>query len=188
MWLKGASTTVDKNGNKVNNFEPESNMTRSMVATVLYRLAGTPAVTTGTGMVDVKAGSWYANAVNWAVSQKITSGVGQNSFAPDKPITREAFVTMIYSYAKANEPKMNKKAELSKYKDMGNISTWSKEALEWAAGMGFISGNDKGELNPQKTITRAEVATIFERYLKESEAEKAKAEKAKADAAKAGKK
>lgn len=186
--FKGASTTVDKNGNKVNNFEPESNMTRSMVATVLYRLAGTPAVTTGTGMVDVKAGSWYANAVNWAISQKITSGVGQNSFAPDKPITREAFVTMIYSYAKANDPKMNKKAELGKYKDMGNISTWSKEALEWAAGMGFISGNDKGELNPQKTITRAEVATIFERYLKESEAEKAKAEKAKADAAKAGKK
>ena len=163
-------------------------MTRSMVVTVLHRLAGTPAVTANAGMADVKSGTWYENAVNWAVSQKIVNGVGENRFAPDRPITREAFVTMLYNYAKTNNPKMNKMGDISKFKDASSVSSWAKDALQWAVGMGFLTGNDKGELSPAKSITRAEVASIFERYLKTVEAEKAKIEKEKAEKAKTDKK
>ncbi len=177
--FKGASTTV-KDGVTVTNFEPESNMTRSMVVAVLHRLAGTPAAGK-TNMSDVEAGTWYENAVNWAVASKIVTGVGEHSFAPNQPITREAFVTMMYNYAKANDPKMNKTGDIGKFKDAAGVSNWSKDAISWAVGMGLLSGNDKGELSPAKTITRAEVASIFERYLKASEAQKAKDEKAKTD-------
>lgn len=186
--FKGVSTATGKDGKTVNNFEPESNMTRSMVVTVLHRLAGTPAVTANAGMADVKSGTWYENAVNWAVSQKIVNGVGENRFAPDRPITREAFVTMLYNYAKTNNPKMNKMGDISKFKDASSVSSWAKDALQWAVGMGFLTGNDKGELSPAKSITRAEVASIFERYLKTVEAEKAKIEKEKAEKAKTDKK
>ncbi len=186
--FKGVSTATGKDGKTVNNFEPESNMTRSMVVTVLHRLAGTPAVTANAGMADVKSGTWYENAVNWAVSQKIVNGVGENRFAPDRPITREAFVTMLYNYAKTNNPKMNKMGDISKFKDASSVSSWAKDALQWAVGMGFLTGNDKGELSPAKSITRAEVASIFERYLKTVEAEKAKIEKEKAEKAKSDKK
>lgn len=183
-WAKASiEYVVEKNlfkGTNADKFEPEANMTRGMVVTVLHRLAGTPDASAASGLTDVKAGAWYASAVDWAVSQNVVKGVGEGRFAPNDAISREAFVTMIYNYSKVKNPQLGSASDISKFSDAGDVSEWASEAMKWAFGSGLVSGNDKGQLLPKHSITRAEVATIFERYLKSVQAAQDKADKAKA--------
>ena len=148
-------------------FEPDGQLTRAQLVTVLYRAAGEP--DTGKQVnpfTDVADDTWYTKAVIWAANNGIVNGVGKNVFAPDASITREQIATMLYRYAGAEAAKEDK---LSAFPDAAKTSDWAKEALNWAVASGLINGvadaNGTANLEPQATATRAQIATILMRWL-----------------------
>lgn len=148
-------------------FEPDGQLTRAQLVTVLYRAAGEP--DTGKQVnpfTDVADDTWYTRAVIWAANNGIVNGVGKNVFAPDASITREQIATMLYRYAGAEAAKEDK---LSAFPDAAKTSDWAKEALNWAVAGGLINGvadaNGTANLEPQATATRAQIATILMRWL-----------------------
>ncbi len=142
-----------------NRFAPNDTMTRAMMVTVLYRIAGEPEVTTGSGFNDVPAGKWYTNAVAWAKENNIVTGVTQDSFAPDDPITREQVATILWRYLKSPESK----ADMTVFSDAESISGYAKDAMAWAVETGILIG-DYGRLKPTEYATRAEFATMIMRF------------------------
>lgn len=148
-------------------FEPDGQLTRAQLVTVLYRAAGEP--DTGKQVnpfTDVADDAWYTKAVIWAANNGIVNGVAKNVFAPDASITREQIATMLYRYAGAEAAKEDK---LSAFPDAAKTSDWAKEALNWAVASGLINGvadaNGTASLEPQATATRAQIATILMRWL-----------------------
>ncbi len=144
-------------------FDPDGQVTRGMMVTILFKLSGDDGVYTN-GYSDVHHGSWYENTAAWAASKGVASGVGANSFAPENDLTREQLAVMMHNYAKYEDCAGKKhKNSLNKYSDAGSISAWAKDAMAWAVGAGIMSG-DGTHLNPQGIATRAEVATMIERF------------------------
>lgn len=148
-------------------FEPDGQLTRAQLVTVLYRAAGEP--DTGKQVnpfTDVPDDTWYTKAVIWAANNGIVNGVAKNTFAPDDSITREQIAAMLYRYAGAEAAKEDK---LSAFPDAAKVSDWAKEALNWAVASGLINGvanaNGTASLEPQATATRAQIATILMRWL-----------------------
>lgn len=148
-------------------FEPDGQLTRAQLVTVLYRAAGEP--DTGKQVnpfTDVADDTWYTKAVIWAANNGIVNGVAKNTFAPDDSITREQIAAMLYRYAGAEAAKEDK---LSAFPDAAKVSDWAKEALNWAVAGGLINGvadaNGTASLEPQATATRAQIATILMRWL-----------------------
>lgn len=162
-----ALTNSLMNGVGGGKFEPDGQLTRAQLVTVLYRAAGEP--DTGKQVnpfTDVPDDTWYTRAVIWAANNGIVNGVGKNVFAPDDSITREQIATMLYRYAGAEAAKEDK---LSAFPDAAKTSDWAKEALNWAVASGLINGvadaNGTANLEPQATATRAQIATILMRWL-----------------------
>lgn len=148
-------------------FEPDGQLTRAQLVTVLYRAAGEP--DTGKQVnpfTDVADDAWYTKAVIWAANNGIVNGVAKNVFAPDASIPREQIAAMLYRYAGAEAAKEDK---LSAFPDVAKVSDWAKEALNWAVASGLINGvadaNGTANLEPQATATRAQIATILVRWL-----------------------
>ena len=148
-------------------FEPDGQLTRAQLVTVLYRAAGEP--DTGKQVnpfTDVADDAWYTKAVIWAANNGIVNGVAKNVFAPDASIPREQIAAMLYRYAGAEAAKEDK---LSAFPDAAKTSDWAKEALNWAVASGLINGvadaNGTANLEPQATATRAQIATILMRWL-----------------------
>lgn len=145
-------------------FAPNATTTRAMIVTILYRLEGSPAVT-GTGaFVDVPAGQWYTDAVNWAAANQIVKGTSATTFAPNDSITREQMAAILYRYAQYKGYDVAKKADLSGYSDNGQVSAYAKEALAWANAAKLINGVTNTTLAPQGNATRAQVSAILHRF------------------------
>lgn len=162
-----ALTNSLMNGVGGGRFEPDGQLTRAQLVTVLYRAAGEP--DTGKQVnpfTDVADDTWYTKAVIWAANNGIVNGVAKNVFAPDASITREQIAAMLYRYAGAEAAKEDK---LSAFPDAAKVSDWAKEALNWAVASGLINGvadaNGTASLEPQATATRAQIATILMRWL-----------------------
>lgn len=162
-----ALTNSLMNGVGSGKFEPDGQLTRAQLVTVLYRAAGEP--DTGKQVnpfTDVADDAWYTKAVIWAANNGIVNGVAKNVFAPDASITREQIAAMLYRYAGAEAAKEDK---LSAFPDAAKVSDWAKEALNWAVASGLINGvadaNGTASLEPQATATRAQIATILMRWL-----------------------
>lgn len=151
-----------------NNFEPDTSMTRAMLATVLWRLAGSPVVNYALTFDDVTEDAWYAEAVRWAASEKITSGTSDTTFGSDDEITREQLAAMLYRYIQRNRLDTGKSAELDIYADSDSISEYALSALKWAVGFGIIKGNTDNVLCPLDFATRAEAATMLVRFCEEA--------------------
>lgn len=141
-------------------FAPESNMSRAMLITVLYRLAGCPAVSSTTAFTDVSSDNWYADAVAWASSRGIINGYPDGSFRPDNNITREEAAVMLYRYA--GSPAVS--AKLDGFPDTAAVSGYARAAMSWACECGIIIGYDDGCLHPESFVTRAQMASIIQRY------------------------
>ena len=164
-WYEAGVSFALKNGlmNGVGGgkFDPDGSVTRGMLVTILYRVEKTPSVE---GMknpfTDVKSGAWYTDAIVWAADQGIVNGTSATTFAPDAFITREQIATILYRYAKAEKTEK----DLSAYPDAGTVSGYAVDAMRWAVAEGLINGKD-GRLAPQENATRAQIATILERYL-----------------------
>lgn len=153
--MQGTSTTT---------FSPKMTTSRGMIVTILYRLAGEPAVSGSCPFDDVKSGSYYEKAITWAAANKIVSGYGDGKFGADDPITREQMATILYRFAEFMGYDVSAKANLSGYTDAGNISAYAKDALAWANANNLVNGVSTTELAPQGKATREQVAAILHRF------------------------
>lgn len=147
------------NGTGTTAFSPNENMSRAMLATVLYRMSGETAEA-GSSCGDVSSSAYYAAAVNWASSKGIVNGTGTDAFSPNASITREQLAAMLYRYA--GEPSVS--ADLSAYTDAVSISPYAEKAVEWCVAKGILSGKSATRLAPQDTATRAECAAMLQRF------------------------
>lgn len=147
-------------------FAPGATMTRAMLATVLYRMIGSPAVSGASDFDDVAQGSWYADAVRWASANGIVNGVGDRAFAPDRAVTRAEMVTMLSRFMTTCGFAAAQSKGLEDYPDRGSVPDWAQAAFRWAVAAGVISGDEDGLLVPQNNATRAQVATVFERLIR----------------------
>ncbi len=153
-------------GTGAGTFSPNAPMDRAMVATVLYRLSGDTAKGDGTDFSDVPAGQWYSDGIAWASAQGVVNGMGNDLYAPNLAVTREQLVTMLYRYETAYRETTAAAAgsSLAKFPDQASVSDWAREAMTWAVKEGLVQGRDNGSLDPAGTATRAEVATILQRF------------------------
>ncbi len=146
-------------------FAPNKNLTRGMIATILFRMDGAKKVTGGKSFPDVKQGEYYYEAIKWATSKGIVNGYKNGKFGPNDNVTREQLATMLYSYAKYKGKNVSSSTNISGYNDSYKVTGYAKPALQWAIGKGIISGKDNGRrLDPQGTATRAEAATMIYSY------------------------
>ncbi len=158
--MKGAGET---------SFSPNAEVSRAMLTTVLYRLAGAPAVSGENSFSDVAKGEWYYDAVVWASKNGIVNGRGDGSFGTDENVTREEAATILYRYAQFKKLDVSKTEELSKYGDASSVSSWAQNAVKWANAVGFIKGTTAVTLSPNGSMTRAQAATVFMRFCKNAE-------------------
>ena len=141
-------------------FTPGGDMTRGMLATVLYRLAKEPETAADQSFSDVAGGQYYTEAVTWAADKGIVSGYGDGSFGPGDFITREQLAVMLWRYA--GSPAGS--GSLDSFSDGSQVSAWAADALQWAVEQKLVSGKGSGILDPGGKATRAEVAAILMRY------------------------
>lgn len=152
-------------GTGADTFSPNAPMNRAMVATVLHRISGSETVSGGTAFADVPAGQWYSDGIAWASANAVVNGMGDGLYAPEVAVTREQLVTMLYRYEKDyRKMAVSNRGDLSRFSDAEAVSVWAKEAMSWAVGEGLLQGRDSGALDPAGTATRAEVATILQRF------------------------
>ncbi|MBP1736563.1 MAG: hypothetical protein H6Q60_444 [Oscillospiraceae bacterium] len=152
------------NGTGEDQFSPYENLSRAMLVTILYRMAGEPAV--GEGIFsDVEPGSWYEAAVAWTADNEIVQGMGENRFQPDTVITREQIAAILYRYAQRFEYDVTAAGDLSGFSDAATVSSYAETAMRWAVGIGVLKGSDDGALHPADTVTRAEAAAMLQRFM-----------------------
>lgn len=150
-------------------FDPKGMASRAMLATVIYRLAGSPATNASAPFTDVVKGSWYSSAVAWAAENGIINGVGNGKFAPNDPITREQTVTILYRYLGMAETVTE---QLTAYADTIAVASWASDAIRWAVQRGILSGKVEDEallLDPQSKIIRAELAAVLMRTIMQND-------------------
>lgn len=143
-------------------FSPNAATTRAMVVTILYRLEGSPAVTSSS-YTDVSSDSWYADAVAWAEANNIVQGTGSGKFSPDSSVTRQQLAAILYRYAQYKGYDVSQTADLSGFRDGTQVQSYARTAMEWACGVKLIQGADNNALLPAGSATRAQVATILQR-------------------------
>ena len=168
-WYYGAVDYVYENGLMVGTstdlFGISVSSTRAMVAQILYRLAGSPEVAYSGRFTDVAAGSWYADACEWAAENGVFAGYTDSTFRPGTPITREQLALVLYKYSLLSSKNVSAVDDLSGFSDSGAVSSWAENAVKWAVGAGIISGKGGGILDPGGKTTRAELAQILYKYL-----------------------
>lgn len=156
-------------GTSKTTFEPDANLTRGMVVTILYRLAGEPTIETDSMFLDVQdSNKYYYNAVKWASSINVVHGYSNGNFGPNDNIKRQDLAVILSNYASYLENDISSMdTDLSIFADSDKISEYAINAVKWAVNAKLLHGNDKDKtLNPQGSATRAEAAAIFERYCK----------------------
>ncbi|MGI6029084.1 MAG: S-layer homology domain-containing protein [Candidatus Heteroscillospira sp.] len=153
------------NGMSDTKFAPELNTTRGMIVTMLYRLEGSPEVKGDSHFADVKSSAYYCDAVIWAADNGIVKGMSDTTFAPEAEITREQLATMLYNYAKFAKVDASGSADITGYADDEKVSSWALDGVKWAVSEKLVNGVGENLLDPAGDATRAQVATIFQRYM-----------------------
>ena len=188
-WYYNAVMFVNANGLMIGvsaaEFAPNSNLTRAMLVTILYRIEGSGLLFQGSAdkdgrekseseilnseFVDVVEGAWYSDAVRWAAENGMVTGYGDGRYGPNDDITREQFVTILYRYSKfaGFDVSVGEDTNILSYEDAFSVSEYAIPAFQWACGAGVITGKPGGYLDPLGKATRAEAATILMRFLVE---------------------
>ena len=156
-------------------FSPHGTATRGMMATILWRMEGSPVPKGKNSFTDVEAGKWYADAITWTAENGIFAGYGKDKFGPDDPITREQLAAIFYRYADYKGYDLTVKGNLDKFKDADKITDYAKTAMQWAVGSGLVKGKSGNLLDPQGTATRAEIAAMLHRFIEKYELVQGKA-------------
>ena len=152
-------------GTGIDRFSPNAPLTRAMIVTILYRMAGSPSVSGSSDFTDVAAGKWFAKAVAWAAANGIVNGYGDSLFGPNDPVTREQLAAILYRYAVyGGMTAVTLEENLGSFADTAQLSAYAIQAMNWAVGQGLINGSGSN-LVPKAQATRAQVAAIIHRYL-----------------------
>ena len=154
-------------GTADNRFDPELTTTRAMIVMVLYNFEGQPEVEGRSSFKDVPNGEWYDKAVTWAEQNKIVNGVTEDRFAPTTNITREQMAAILYRYSEYKEFDVAPRADLSAFADARMIDEYAVPCIQWANARGYINGTTDTTLEPLANATRAQVATIFQRFFQD---------------------
>lgn len=166
-WYYEAVSYVSKNklmSGTDKGFEPDTNMTRAMLVTVLYRIEGSPEIILENEFSDVALGAWYKDAVLWAKENGIVMGVSETEFAPDANITREQLAAIMFRYAGFKGRDVSKRADISVFGDKEQISDWAMDSVMWANASGLVNGVGESLLSPKGFATRAQTAQILMRF------------------------
>ena len=178
-WFYGDVMFVYENGLMLGTsktlFSPHGTATRGMMATILWRMEGSPVPKGKNSFTDVEAGKWYADAITWTAENGIFAGYGKDKFGPDDPITREQLAAIFYRYADYKGYDLTVKGNLDKFKDADKVTDYAKTAMQWAVGSGLMKGKSGNLLDPQGTATRAEIAAMLHRFIEKYELVQGKA-------------
>ena len=178
-WFYGDVMFVYENGLMLGTsktlFSPHGTVMRGMMATILWRMEGSPVPKGKNSFTDVEAGKWYADAITWTAENGIFAGYGKDKFGPDDPITREQLAAIFYRYADYKGYDLAVKGNLDKFKDADKITDYAKTAMQWAVGSGLMKGKSGNLLDPQGTATRAEIAAMLHRFIEKYELVQGKA-------------
>ena len=170
-WYEDAAGYVYKHGlmagTSATTFAPDVTTSRAMIATILWRMAGSPVVNYAMTYTDVAQGQWYSEAVRWATSEGVVTGYGNGLFGTNDPITREQFATMLWRYAQTEgyDVSIGEDTNIPSYTDVADLSEYAIPAMQWACGAGVINGTGDGStLSPQGQATRAQAAVMLMRF------------------------
>ena len=170
-WYEDAAAYVYKHGlmagTSATTFAPDVTTSRAMIATILWRMAGSPVVNYAMNYTDVAQGQWYSEAVRWATSEGVVTGYGNGLFGTNDPITREQLATMLWRYAQTEgyDVSIGEDTNILSYTDVANLSEYAIPAMQWAVGAGIINGTGDGStLTPQGQATRAQAAVMLQRF------------------------
>ena len=150
-------------------FSPHETVTRGMMATILWRMEGSPIPKGKNRFTDVEAGKRYADAITWTAENGIFADYDKDRFKPDDPITREQLAAIFYRYADYKGYDLTVKGNLDKFKDADKITDYAKTAMQWAVGSDLVNGKSGALLDPQDKATRAEIATMLHRFIEKYE-------------------
>ena len=157
-------------GTSATTFAPDATTSRSMIATILWRMAGSPVVNYAMDYTDVAQGQWYSEAIRWAASEGIVGGYGNGLFGTNDPITREQFAVMLYRFAQEQgyDVSIGENTNILSYTDVADLSEYAISAMQWAVGAGIINGTGDGStLSPHGQATRAQAAVMLMRFCEE---------------------
>ncbi|MHA5219249.1 S-layer homology domain-containing protein [Dysosmobacter sp. Phy] len=174
VWYEDAAAYVYEHGLmagiSATTFAPDATTSRSMIATILWRMAGSPVVNYAMDYTDVAQGQWYSEAIRWASSEGIVGGYGNGLFGTNDPITREQFAAMLYRFAQEQgyDVSIGENTNILSYTDVADLSEYAISAMQWAVGAGIINGTGDGStLTPQGQATRAQAAVMLMRFCEE---------------------
>ncbi len=153
------------NGVSETEFAPNATLTRAMLVTVLYRNEGEPEIKDSNAFEDIVSGAYYEKAVAWAQANGIVEGVTDTEFAPDAEITREQIATIMHRYAKYKNYDITVSADIEVREDYAEISDYAVDAMKYMVGCGFMNGKTDKTLDPKDDATRAEIATVLQRFI-----------------------
>ena len=163
-WFQAAVEYVYRQGimagTSATTFEPNTTLSRAMVAQIPYNLEGQPTVTGESTFTDV-SGHWAIDAITWAQKTGVVTGYENNTFRPNQAVTREELAQMLYNYAQYKKITLPALGDLSKFPDGDKVSPWARTAMKWATGLGVINGYEDSTLEPGGDSTRAQAASIL---------------------------
>ena len=170
-WYEDAAAYVYKHGlmagTSATTFAPDVTTSRAMIATILWRMAGSPVVNYAMNYTDVAQGQWCSEAIRWATSEGVVTGYGNGLFGTNDPITREQLATMLWRYAQTEgyDVSIGEDTNILSYTDVADLSEYAIPAMQWAVGAGIINGTGDGStLTPQGQATRAQAAVMLQRF------------------------
>ena len=148
-------------GTGTGTFAPNTALTRGMLVTILYQMAGAPEVTGTCPFRDVAAGSYYEKAAIWTAENGLVSGYENGCFGPNDPVTREQLAAILYRYAQYRGLDVSQTGSIGGFADNSSVSGYARTAMAWANGAGLISGMGDNTLAPRGTATRGQAAVIL---------------------------
>ena len=175
-WYRDAVSYVYRNGimsgTSATTFQPAGYMTRGMLVTVLYAMDGSEPVSEQemTCFTDI-GGAYYTKAVAWAYNNGIVSGVTPTTFVPNRIVTRQEAVAILYKYSVNGHLASSKSAsDLSAFADRAQVASYAKDAFGWAVSNGLVSGSASGGkvyLNPNTNLYRAQAAIMLQHIMED---------------------
>ena len=167
-WFRSAVEYVYENGlmngTTATTFTPNATTSRGMIVAILWRQAGSPTVDYLMEFNDVAPTAYYGEAVRWAASEGIVGGYGDGRFGPNDTITRQQLAAILYRFAQQQGYDTSARADLSGYADLGAVSSYAVEALQWTNAEGLVNGTSATTLSPGGNATRAQAAVILSRF------------------------
>lgn len=173
MWChEGLDFVISKGymlGKSETRFVPNGSMTRAMVVTVLYRIAGDVGARTDKAsslpFKDAPEDAWFYDALRWAYKHDIAKGFSETKFGPDLTVTREQITLFLSRFAAFSGKNVNARGDIGIFNDVSALSNESQSAISWAVGEGVLYGYSNGEFRPKNPATRAHFAVMLQRWL-----------------------